>query len=660
MLNCLRGAVFLILCLFLIVFPVYAQTAANAYLFPPSIDAFPKITAYLDLHDSQGNFIHGLKTDQVNVLENGKTLQVDRLEEICPGVQVVVAIDPGPSFGIRNNQAISRYDQLKEDLGKWANSRMGSTVDDWSLIITNGPSISHVSNPKDWLDTLGSEQINPRTAIPNLDTLFHAVNLAADQSPRQGMERTVLFITPPPEGDTDQMLKSLSAQAKEQRISINVWLVSSTGALFTQSVKQLTAVADSTGGKFFTFTGDEILPNPEEYLEPLRYIYAMDYQSEVKASGTNQLTVRIQTENEVIETGIRSFDIDLRPPLPAFVSPPIQILRQQIVDETIKEIDQIQVAEAGNIRALSEKPAIEFSPNEQAIQVVFDFPDGRKRPLVQSSLYVDGVIVAENLQPPFDQFSWTLEPYVSDGMHNLHVQVKDNLGLTGASIEIPVQIVVERPGANPLAPIQKNLPVFSALLALMAGAVLFLVLIMGRKLRPSALRISANRQQKSTPVTQPLRIKYEAPSGSISKWISRFQISRQPGAPVPVAYLSFLPDSNEPASSPPLPITLGEMTIGSAAKQVTLFVNDSSVDGLHARLKCREDGSCLLSDEGSIAGTWVNYSPVPKEGIPLEHGDLIHVGRLGFRFSLRQPTQKRKPLIVLDHPPEAPSDSKDI
>jgi DEAD/DEAH box helicase domain-containing protein len=53
---------------------------------------------------------------------------------------------------------------------------------------------------------------------------------------------------------------------------------------------------------------------------------------------------------------------------------------------------------------------------------------------------------------------------------------------------------------------------------------------------------------------------------------------------------------------------------------------------------------------GSVAGTWVNYMLVPTTGTRLEHGDLIHIGRVGFRFSLREPQRVRKPVIMIEEP----------
>jgi hypothetical protein len=32
--------------------------------------------------------------------------------------------------------------------------------------------------------------------------------------------------------------------------------------------------------------------------------------------------------------------------------------------------------------------------------------------------------------------------------------------------------------------------------------------------------------------------------------------------------------------------------------------------------------------------------------MPLEHGDLIHIGKIGYRFTLSKPAKVRKPVVI--------------
>ena len=94
----------------------------------------------------------------------------------------------------------------------------------------------------------------------------------------------------------------------------------------------------------------------------------------------------------------------------------------------------------------------------------------------------------------------------------------------------------------------------------------------------------------------------------------------------------------------PLPLSAEAITLGSDPQQASLVINDPSVQGLQARMLPQE-GSFHLEDAGSTAGTWVNYTQIPPEGVTLMHGDLVHLGRSGFRFTLREGGRRPKPTV---------------
>jgi hypothetical protein len=107
------------------------------------------------------------------------------------------------------------------------------------------------------------------------------------------------------------------------------------------------------------------------------------------------------------------------------------------------------------------------------------------------------------------------------------------------------------------------------------------------------------------------------------------------------AYLIRVTETLEESTITPIPISSEELTFGRDKNLATLVVNDKSVEALHARLTRQADGRFLLADEGSVAGTWVNYAPVTRGGGYVENGDLINIGRVGFRFKLRNPQNHR-------------------
>ncbi len=636
--GCMRFAVGSLLALLILLTPfvetaAQAQGAAGAYLSSLNSGRFPRIQAFLEVHDAQGRFVHGLTPDQVVILEDGNPRPLLMLEELKSGCQVVVAINPGSSFAIRNNKAISRYDLIKEVLQAWAIRRRGSSLDDLSLIITNGASVGHTVDPQRWLDVLESEKGDFRNARPSLDTLARAISLASDATARPGMSRVVIFITALPEGEYEAALQNLAAQARLQSVTIHTWLVASRGALVTAAAQALRALSEGSGGQMFTFSGEEPLPDLEQILDPLRYTYLLEYESAAANSGSHQVEAQVQLEEASIKTPPQAFEINVQPPQPAFVSPPTQI-----------EIEETTPAQEE--RALYNQPQGGPASPQQVLQVVFDFPDGHPRQVVYAALLVNGAVVAENTQPPFERFAWDPRPYAGQGVVRLQVQARDQLGLSGSSLEIEVPLKV-RQNVNPQTnPLRHYMPMLSLLLLVIAASFLLLVLVLGGYLRPRPWR-AAQRWGKSDPVTQPLRIVTEPPSRPLSA--SRV-VRAAPPTSQAEAYLNPLPRSKSEETMPPIAITEEELTLGSDPSLATLVIDDPSVEALHARLVKTPQGGYRLADQGTVAGTWINYTPVSPEGALLEHGDLVHIGRVGFRFTRRSPSPSRRPRVIVPPP----------
>jgi predicted component of type VI protein secretion system len=89
------------------------------------------------------------------------------------------------------------------------------------------------------------------------------------------------------------------------------------------------------------------------------------------------------------------------------------------------------------------------------------------------------------------------------------------------------------------------------------------------------------------------------------------------------------------------------MTFGSDPRRAVVTLADASVCALHARLQQTSDNGFVLNDEGSLAGTWVNYACLNGQGRRLRHGDLIHFGRLTYRFELADAPPPPEPVISL-------------
>lgn len=640
-----RVIVPLLILLFLLPKPTIAQEEEepNAFLSPLNIEGFPLIQAFLTIQDSQGNFLHGITQEEVQVIENSIPIPASKFQQLQPGAQFVITLNPGRSFALRNSRAISRYDFILEALINWAHSRSGSTIDDLSLLVTNGAQASHLNTYPDLMEALAEiDQEAAREMEPNLDTLSKAIDLASDPTPRAGMGRAILFITPPLTTDYALPINDLITRANQNNVQINIWMVASEGTYPPQAAEQLNSLANQTGGKFFIFTGDNQIPNPEIYLDSLRDTYQIEYHSQVKASGTHQVNAEIQTPKGKITTPPQSFNITIQPPDPAFISPPLEINRHPPMEDKNFGKEEVEPKD--------------YLPTSIELKVVISFPDERPRRLTRTSLYVDGKVVDENTSPPFETFTWDLSNFSQSAPHTVKVEAEDILGLVGSSIDSTIYISIKVPEASPWSWLYDNVTILSIMAIFLSGAILLLVLVLGGRIQPRNLRKRFTRHpHKLDPITQPVPLPTleESPQSRFPQWINRLHWPQRDNLAKSMAFLTRITDEYQFENATPIPLTSLTTMIGNDPKQATLIIDDPSVESLHASLIQKADGSFYIVDKGSIAGTWVNYIPISKQEIKLEHGDLLNFGRVAFRFTLRKPARVRKPVIT-------PLDPEDI
>jgi pSer/pThr/pTyr-binding forkhead associated (FHA) protein len=144
------------------------------------------------------------------------------------------------------------------------------------------------------------------------------------------------------------------------------------------------------------------------------------------------------------------------------------------------------------------------------------------------------------------------------------------------------------------------------------------------------------------PVTASRKIKTQPRKAPAPSWIQ----GKAPRLPEAPAYLTRLTNGSEPASVAPIPVTEKDMTFGTDPVQAIRVLDDPTIAPLHARIKQIENGQFVIYDHGSVAGTWVNFEPVTREGRRLQHGDRIHFGQLIYRFDLNQPPAESEPKVI--------------
>lgn len=635
--------------------PVLAAPARQENYFPYAklstlnIENFPRIGTYLHVFDPNGNFATGLTTSEIRIIENETSLPISELTELQPGVQLVLAVTFGSSMGIRDSLGRSRYDYLLDDIRYWDWATDPENPDDLSLIVDGGPELIHQRDPdqitRAWIDFVP----DPRQAVPSLNILSRALEVAQDPTGEPGMQRAVLFITPPLEADSMVGLQSVASQASQSGIRLFIWLVAAPDTLETPSVRQMQTMTSETGGEFLNYSGEEALPNIGSYLEPLRHTYQITYISKAASSGTYSVTADIQSGDLLIQSQPRSFEIYLQPPNPVFMALPSQIERQFITEEPAAQPESLDASEPNLL------------PKEERLEVLIEFPDGYKRPLVGSALLVDGAMVWSNRQPPFNTFTWDLSGYTENGQHFVQTVITDTLGLQGASMAMPVEILV------------KGLPIplrekfagrglwVAGVAVLVLTALIGFVMVLGGRLQPYAAyrrifskskpidqkRTKTKPEKRDMPTNEKNRstLNDAETSAGLPGWINRFTRRGIRTSPKALAYLVPITEGDNPTRESPIPLHDGEIILGRDPRKVTRAIPDPALQAVHTRLYY-EDGRYHIFDAGTTAGTWVNFTRVPSEGIFLRHGDLVHIGRMPFRFTARDSKGARKPVII--------------
>jgi FHA domain-containing protein len=613
--------------------PVRAQGQAHADLYPADASAFPSVSAFLDVFDGSERFVSGLKPGDVTVVEDGRPLPVRELNEMVVPAQIAVAVNPGPALGVRDSQGTTRFQHVVQVLGAWAQALPADNPpDDMSLVTIAGPVILH-ANAKDWAVSLGAFQPDFRSTTPNLQSLATALETVSVQPPRVGMKRAVLFITPHMDDpNIDSLVRPLIERAIQNRVHIFVWFVDTDLYTATTSAAAFNMLAVQTGGGFFSATTAQPYPDPEAYFAPLRRLYSLKYDSAVEAGGSHTFSVDVRSPVGEIKSPDQAFTVDIQPPNPIFVSPPLQITRQAPADDPYN--DKILV------------------PAAQEIGIIVEFPDGHPRDLVRTTLYVDGQIMDENKTAPFDKFSWDLGNYDMSSDHKMVVEAVDSLGLSKTSMEIPVTVTVIQPPRGLAAFFAKYRQYITVGSVGLAGLALLLIILMSR-MSSVFSGTRASRRAQADPVTQSVPVAVEVPESEKQKKPRR---RRPAGTNAKVelaeapAYLQRLTPDLQPAAVSPIPLATKEITFGADPVQSMYVLDDPSLAARHARLVQGEDGGFLLADAGSVAGTWVNFEQVGKEGQPLRHGDVVHFGQLVFRFELKDPPAAEEPKIVKENP----------
>lgn len=575
-----------------------AQEGAAVRISPPLTDRFPILTVYVSLTDSTGRRIAGQASPSFHVLEDGAPAASPIVEEVPVGTRQVVVINTVPGMRLQDSSGRSRFDYVRRALidGWQMPAAAPFGTDDLTLLTSDGTLAAHSPSAAELASSLDGANPSFEGGTADFALLLQALDFLSDPAPRPGMPSIVLFFTPLIQPGSATSLANVISRASQVHARIFPILVAPPDSAELPETADLHRLAETTGGRFQLFDPLLGLTSLAEQVLDERTQYELTYTSAVNTTGNHTIQIQVTAGETQVLSNSEGFEIDVRPPEAAFIDPPNEIVRQ------------------------SEDPSLaspELLPASQALRLLVAFPDGHPRPLASSHLIVDGQIAVQRAQAPFDLLEWDLSGYGETASHTLQAVVEDTLGLQAVTVEVPVTVRVVSPPRG-LAALRGALgPLTAALAILVAGIVL------------AVSMISIGRQRSA-------HQKEARPAGAQRKSPLKRAGLRRAGElePAEAFLLPVEPDGSFPEA---VPLTGVDVTLGRDASLAAVVLDDPSVAAMHARLIRQAGGEYLIRDQGSIAGTWVNHEPVPAQGRRLRHGDLLHVGRMAFRFQLAVP-----------------------
>jgi hypothetical protein len=591
-----------------------AQDTVNLYLSEPIIESFPQVKMFLQVHDEIGQPINDIPINAFSILEDNQAAVDVAVAQVEVGTRLVYAINTSPALRIRDTLGRSRFDLVRTALLAWFALPEHATMalDEYSLITSEGMQLETSSASADIASLLANLE-TPFELEGDYELLFRALDVTNEPARIVGMPSYIFFITPLLRPSLDIPLESIISRARASQTSIYPILVGPPDIVEQSEVESFELLATETGGVLTFFDPDQGLLELAQKMIELRTQYQFTYRSLATTSGPHEINIQLSSDGIEAVSQPRSFILELLEPEITLLNLPPNIQRKS--DDPSTALESIP-------------------PTFQDVEFVVEFPDNYPRPIVQSQLLVDGEIIEQKLQEPFSPLTWDLRNVLNDSTASVQVTVMDSLGYQSTSPISEISLKVELPPRG-LAAVRPALSSLLIALGVLLGGVALAALLLTMGRRSSSLSPST----PSTAAVQPTPIPK-----------TRQEL---PDEPIEAYLYPLKGDQDSPGT---IYLTGTEISIGRDPNFAAVPIDDLSVEGLHARIIRQVDGSYILRDQGSKAGTWIQYHQIPTAGQKLSHGDIVHFGRSGYRFVFDKPPPEKEIRITrtseLDGPTE--------
>lgn len=543
--------------------------------------------------------------------EDGVPIPDLRQARVPAGVDLALVIDANASLlQSDDGSGVIRRDILAESISRFANERMSPVgLDRVSVIAPDETGeasaflLEDATRPADLGAAIdGYRPAELPRAAPLTDMLAAAVDHLAATGDDGKFQAVVVYT------DGGRVASQVDYQAiveQAQAAGVPIFAVILGQEASQEEINAVAGLYEPTRGQFLH------LPEPGA-ADPFYALFEdngqqveVQYRSLLRQRGEHEVSVTLGNT-----TATTPFTLDLRAPVLALDLPATAIKR---------------------VGSAADTPLALLQPAVQPLMATITWPDGARRALADFQFLVNGQPARLAEQPAPDAAGQILIPWdiseLDEGAYTLEVRARDELGYEASSGPVAATIAVSRPAptAAPAptiaptraSPLPIDLPIPDEQLPLLAGALGGLVVIglgVFAWVRRRAVREARRRAALVVPppiVEQPKRSDDHVP------YLERLDASGR------------IVDRTQ--------ITGADLSIGRDPAHAALVIDDPTVSRLHARIRRNVGNEYWLYDEGSSAGTYLNYERLGLAPRQMHHGDPVTIGRVPFRFALELP-----------------------
>jgi len=536
--------------------------------------------------------------------ENGVPIPEATAAQLPVGVDVALVVDANADFFLfDDNSGLNRRDKLAAGVTRFAEQFMNPDgLDRVSILVpdeTNTSTaflVTDANRPSDVVNAINAYTPAAPGATPLQDMMAAAVgHLAGGED---GRFKAVLLYTDAARIPRQLDYPALVEAAQAARIPIYIAILGADAS--AEEVANAAGLYDPTNGLHVH------MPTPEA-ADPIYSIFQaqgqqteLSYQSALRQNGEHQVSVSLGNVRDAA-----GFELLLAAPEAVIESPASPVRRAGSAVDT---------------------PLALLQPAVLPLTVRVNWPDDRPRRIAEVLFRVDGTAQPLAVLPAADAagnlpLPWDISQRDA-GTYRLEVEIVDELGFRAAAEPLEIVIEVARPSPPTPTPAPTRVPV-PPLSERLDGPLLPVLLILAlAAVAGGAVVVLRRRAAKAPPAA-------EAP---VPRIVPAADPRPNDGH---VAVLAW--QATDGSLGDQIELAAADVTLGSDAEAVDIIIDAPGVSRLHARIRRTAAEEYWLYDEGSAAGTFLNYERLALAPKLLQHNDVVQLGQVTLRFRLELP-----------------------